>query len=111
MNPYDQAHHLARAIKESDYYKDMVKAKQAIDGDEESKKILADLRERQFELERYVILGQDQPKEKVESFKQIQVIAQANQRLNSYLETEYKFARMMADIQKIIADALNLSDN
>ncbi|KNZ68271.1 hypothetical protein Tfer_3197 [Thermincola ferriacetica] len=108
MNVYDLAHNLARAIKENEYYKEFARAKKLIDGDAEAKKILTDFRNRQMEVEKARLLGQKPPADKMEALHKMQEIITANQKIKSYLEAEFKFGRLMADIQKIIGEGLDL---
>lgn len=108
MNAYDEAHRLAKAIKESDCYKEFFKLKLAIEKDNECKKVIEDFKNRQFELEKGRMMGKEPSADQLQALQKIQGIIQANAKLKTYLEAEYKFARLMSDVQKIIGDALNL---
>ncbi len=108
MNPYDQANLLAKSLKEHEYYKEYMKARQMIEADPASKKIVEDLRLRQMDLERSRLMGKQPTPEQLQAVHRMQEIVKANQKIKTYLEAEYKFGTLMADIQKVIADTLEL---
>lgn len=109
MYVYDQARLLSKAICESQEYKTLMEAKKSIDSDPTLKKMLNDYRTKQMEVQRIQLMGQNVPDDKMKAFRQIHDLAIANNMMKRYLEAEQRFAVLMADIQKILADGLNLS--
>ena len=52
MNPYDHAHNLARALKESSEYRGLLEAKKKLEADPKNKEMLLDFRRCQWEMEK-----------------------------------------------------------
>ena len=51
MNVYDKAHELSKALKNSDEYRSFLSAKQAVDSDEQAKKMVKEFILKQMEIE------------------------------------------------------------
>lgn len=109
MYVYDQARILTKGIRESMEYRTLMDAKKKVDGDPAAKKMISDYRTQQIELQKLQLLNQKVPDDKMRAFRQLHDIAGANLNVRNYLEAEQKFAVMMADVQKILAEGLNLS--
>lgn len=108
MYVYDQAHALAKAIKESPEYKMVKKQKDKIGGDPQLKKMFNDYRTKQIELQRIQFMGQQVPDDKLQEFRRLHDIVIVNPILKEFLEAEQHFATVMADIQKIMVEGLGL---
>ncbi len=59
MNVHDEAHNLARAIRESHEYKEYVRMKEAASQNEELAAMLNDFQAKQFELQAKQMLGRN----------------------------------------------------
>ena len=75
MNPYDQAHALARALKDSEEYREYTRLKAVAYDDNTNKTLLDEYKRLQF-----------------------------NPDVSAYLMAEFRFQRMLSDIFKILAD-------
>lgn len=106
METYDLAHKLARALTESDEYKEFVKAKAKVEEDENNVKMLRDFRTKQLEVQMAQATGQEVPEEQVEQLERMYQMLSLNNNINEYLTAEYRLSRLMADIQKILGDAV-----
>ncbi len=110
MNVYDYAHSLARAIRHSVEYREYREALSKVEADKPSHEMLLDFRREQLELEGMRLAGQDVG-DREEKLKKMFEVIRINQYINDFLGKEYRFARMMEDIQKILAEAVSPEKN
>lgn len=108
MNPYDSAHALAASLKKSAEYQGFLKAYRQLGEDATAKNILDDLREIQMEVQKHQLQEEEIPAEKEEKYKKLSDAANFNLTVKNFIEAEYKLAVMIRDIQKIIADAIDI---
>ncbi len=106
MNIYDHAHALAKAIKASPDYKNFRKAKENLEGDSSAKEMLTDFRKQQFEHQKQKLSGLEVAPEQEERLNRLLEVIHLNKTVKEYLEAEYRFSVMLADIQKIIGEAM-----
>ncbi len=105
MNPYDAAHRLARALKESDEFKEFKKAQQELKADQTAKKMVLDLRGKQLELQRQKLSGLEVSKEQEERLQKLLEVVNMNLVAKRFIEAEYRAAVLLQDVQKIIGEA------
>lgn len=110
MNVYDKAHELARSLKESPEVIEYKKSAEMINSNPANKKMVDDLRKKQFELYSYQMQGQEPPKDKVDAFNNLASVVSMNSEVNSYLQSEMKFSRLWEDIMKIMSDSIEIKD-
>lgn len=106
MNVYDYAHALSRAIRASSEYRDFKKALENLEKDSAAKEMLSDFRKNQWELQQQKLSGQEISSEQEQRLSRAWEIIKLNMVIKEYLETEYRFSVMLADIQKIIGEPL-----
>lgn len=106
MNVYDQAHELARSLKASDEYRALLDAKKQLEADQKNKEMLNELRCLQWETETDRVLQKEVDTAKQQRLEQLARLVNLNPTLRDYLSAEYRFVRLMEDVQKILADAL-----
>ena len=104
MNPYDQAHALAKALRERDEYKEYVRLKQAAYDDSTNKALLDEYKKLQFKMQAKLAGGETPPQEDMQRMQQIGTLLQFNPDAGAYLMAEFRFQRMLSDIFKILAD-------
>lgn len=104
MNPYDQAHALARALKESEEYREFTRLKEVAYDDGTNKALLDEYKRLQFRLQAKVAAGESLPDEDMQRLQQIGALLQFNPDVSAYLMAEFRFQRMLSDIFKILAD-------
>ena len=104
MNPYDQAHALARALKESEEYREYERLKQVAYDDGTNKALLDEYKKLQFRLQVKMAAGETMPEEDFQRLQQIGALLQFNPDVSAYLMAEFRFQRMLSDIFKILAD-------
>lgn len=107
MYLYDEAHALARAIRESEEMKALVAAKKELDADEGAREIVRDFLAKQLNLEYRQMLGKEQDEKLQEEFREMSVLVANNQLAARYLAAFGRWQQIAADVQKIVADAMN----
>lgn len=108
MAVYDKAYELARELKGSDEYKEYQKAKAAVTSNEAALPILQDYRKTEIAIQTAVLGGKEPDSKLLEEMKRLREVVDMHGPITRFLEAERRILVMMADIQKILADALNL---
>ncbi|PWI58074.1 YlbF family regulator [Sulfoacidibacillus thermotolerans] len=106
MNPYDKAHELVRALRESEEFRAMKKAVEQVGSDEQAKRMILDFHMKQLEFERKRLLGEETSQQDQADLQKLYDVLQLHTAVRDYLRAEYQFGVIVQDIQKIIADAL-----
>ena len=104
MNPYDQAHALARALKESEEYREYTRLKEIAYDDGTNKALLDEYKRLQFRMQAKLAAGENMPEEDLQRLQQIGALLQFNPDVSAFLMAEFRFQRMLSDIFKILAD-------
>jgi len=105
MNPYDAAHALARALRESAEFKEMKEAQAELKADQTAYKMLLDFRKEQLNLQKQVLSGIEVSKEQEEKVDRLSQIVNMNTTAGRFMQAEYRAAVLLQDIQKIIGEA------
>lgn len=106
MNVYDTANRLAQEIKQSEEYVNYKMAKQALNLNSELKEKIKKFEKTRYEAQIEVMQTGKQNEEK---FKQIQDLYSElieNDDAKKYFESETKFNLIVADVNKIIGEAI-----
>ncbi|MCX7695054.1 MAG: YlbF family regulator [Caloramator sp.] len=111
MNIYDKAHELARLLKNSPEVIEYKKMMDKIKENEENKKIIEDLRKKEFEVYSKQLQGVQITKEEMEAINNLYGIVQHNSVIREYLEAERRFSIMWQDIIKILGEAVDIDFN
>ncbi len=106
MNIYDYAHGLAKAIKASSQYKQFREACDKLEKDASAREMLQDFRKNQWELEKQKLSGPEVSSQQEEKLKRMLEVISLNLTVKEYMEAEYRLSIMLADIQKIIGEAV-----
>lgn len=106
MNVYDIAHQLARALRNSEEYQKFLEARSRVEADPKNKEMLRDYRRSQWEFQKARLLGKELGEEEKERVKRLTELVNLNPTLSELFSCEMRFARLMADIQKILIDAI-----
>ncbi len=104
MNPYDQAHALAKALRESEEYRECARLKKIAYDDDTNRALLDEYKKLQFRLQAKMASGETLPQDDMQRLQQIGTLLQFNPDVSSYLMAEFRFQRMLTDIFKILAD-------
>jgi len=110
VSVYDSAHALSRALKSSEEYKAYQQARAAIEKDEGAMWVLRDFRKRQMELEMAQAAGQKPSDEKIAELNKLAEAISLHKQVTEFLMQEMRLLRLVADVQKIMGEALDLLD-
>ncbi|MEW8957659.1 MAG: YlbF family regulator [Moorella sp. (in: firmicutes)] len=106
MEVYDRAHELARALSRSEEYGDYRLAKAKLESNETNLQMLRDFRRRQLQLEMDLLAGKEPDSSLRQALEESYRIISLNPTITAYLAAEERLARLLADIQKILFDAI-----
>jgi len=106
LNPYDKAHELARAIKESETYQQYVAAQIQLNQNQEAKEKVVKFRSLQMEVNQAQILGQELPNDKVTQLSIEYAKLLREESIAEFFRTEGMFMQMFTDIQQIIQKSI-----
>ena len=104
MTPYDQAHQLARTIRESEEYREMNRLKDIARKDDTNRALLDEYKRLQYRMQAKAAAGETMDEADVQRMQQIGTILQFNPDVSAYLLAEFRFQRMLSDIFKILAE-------
>ncbi|GEO27449.1 hypothetical protein AAC03nite_32340 [Alicyclobacillus acidoterrestris] len=107
MNPHDKAHELIRAIRESDAFLRAKKAKQSIEQDESTKRMVQDFKRRQFQLQAKQMMGQSVSDEEMSQMQKLSDVIGLNMDARTYLQADMELQVLVMDVQKLLSDLLN----
>lgn len=107
-NVYDLAHQLARALKNSQEYKEYAQKKNDLYKDEKNKKMVEDFREKVIDIQVKKMSGKEVSQEELDSVKKLEDILRLNPTINEFLIAEYRYSKLIEDISKIIGEAIDL---
>ena len=108
MNVYDQAHALARAMKDSEEYREYQRLREIAYEDATNRALLDEYKRLQYRLQVKAASGESMPDDDMTRLTQIGTILQFNSDVSAYLLAELRFQRMMSDIFKILADVAGI---
>ena len=106
MNFYDKVHEMVRAFKDTPEIREYVELKNKLKEEKDAYDRLKDFKERQKNYQMEYIDGKEQSKEKLDEMQNLYSIVIQNETSRKLLENEMKINVMLADMQKIIGDAL-----
>lgn len=106
MNVYDTANQLAKEVKESKEYQEYKKAKEKIVNSPELKEQIDEFEKIRYDVQILSMKGEEKNKEKMQRLQDMYDILIKNEEIKEYFDLEVKFNVMLADINKIIAEAV-----
>ncbi|MEY8304935.1 YlbF family regulator [Anaerosalibacter bizertensis] len=108
MNVYDEAHKLARAIKESNEYNEYLKKQKNVFSDTKNKEMIKDFREKALEIQMEQLSGKEVDKEKIDKLQKLEQILMLNPAIKEFFIAEMKFTQLISDVYKILDDVIKL---
>ncbi len=108
MNVYNCAHQLAKALKESDEYIVYKNLETKVKANPEVKVMMDDFRRRQFEVQSAQMMGQQVDESKIVRLQELHTILMKDGIISEFMQAEYRLTQMMADIYKILGEAVEL---
>lgn len=106
MKVYEKARELVEALQQEEIYAEFIKWQRQVFADPGLKETLLALRRHEFALHRQQLKGKELSEEEKDNLRRLYESARQDDVIKRYLEAEYRFSRMMMDIQKIINAAV-----
>ena len=106
MNVYDEAHSLAKAIKESNEFKEFDRMRKEVDKDKECSDMLRELTELQVQLQTAQLSGQQPDKEMFARFQSLSTMVMTKPLAAQYMQAQMAIATMMNDVFGIVGEAI-----
>lgn len=106
MNVYDTANRLAYEIQESDEYKTYKKIKNEVMSNPDSKSKIEEFENLRYEVQLMQYTGENKNEEKSKKLEELYSTLVQNNLIKQYFDLEVRFNIMIADINKIIAEAV-----
>lgn len=106
MNVYDTANRLAYEIQQSDEYKQYKKLKDSIMADANLKQKVEDFEKLRYDVQLMQYTGEDKDEEKTKKLEEMYAMLVQDSQIKEYFDLEVKFNVMIADVNKIIAEAI-----
>ena len=106
MNVYDTANKLAREIQDSEEYKSYKKLKDEIMSDVDSKKKIEEFEKLRYDVQLMQYTGEQKDEEKTKKLEEMYAMLVQDNQIKQYFDLEVKFNVMIADVNKIIAEAI-----
>ena len=109
MNVYDQANFLARALKESEEFREFQRLKKIAYEDATNAALLDEYKKLQFRMQAKMAPGETLPEDDMQRLTQIGTLLQLNQDAGAYLLAEFRYQKLLADVFRILSDASGIS--
>ncbi|MBE5805397.1 MAG: YlbF family regulator [Clostridiales bacterium] len=106
MNIYDTANKLAFEMKNSDEYKNYKQAKERVMQNPELKAKIEEFEKIRYDAQVLTIKTGEGDSEKMKKLQELYTILIENKDIKEYFDLEVKFNVMVADVNKIIAEAI-----
>lgn len=106
MNIYDTANKLASEIRESEEYLNYKKRKTEMLSNAETKTKIDEFEKLRYEVQIKEMQGIKAEEEKNQKLQEMYVMLVQNKEIKEYFDWEIKFNVMIADVNKIIAEAI-----
>lgn len=106
MNVYDEVNNLARALKECREFTEYKEAKEKVKSVEGLKNKIDEFEKIRYEEQVLALQGEKQSEEKMKKLQELYKILVQNPEVKDYFDKEVRFNVMMADVNKIIGDAI-----
>jgi len=103
---YDQAHALARALRESDAYRGYLASKEKVEADPQAKEMLQDYQDFLKKIQEKYLKGEEISKEEEDKNERLKNVILLNPLIKNYFEAEHRLGIVLMDIQKIISEAI-----
>ena len=106
MNVYDTANKLSQELKTSDEYLNYKKAKEELDKNPEIKAKIKEFEEKRYDVQIAELKAEKPEQEKLEEMQKIYIELMQNEISKTYFDAELKFNVLIADVNKIIGEAV-----
>ena len=105
-NMYDSAYDLEKAIRDSEEFKGLKAAFEAVMGDSTAKKTFEEFRDTQMELQQKQMQGLEITEEKVEKARNVVELVQQHEAISQLMEQEQRLNMVINELSQIITKPL-----
>jgi cell fate (sporulation/competence/biofilm development) regulator YlbF (YheA/YmcA/DUF963 family) len=109
MNVYDEAHALARSLRDSDAFKEYQRLREIAYADQTNAALLDEYKRLQFRMQAKMASGEGLPDDDMTRLNQIGGLLQFNKDAGAYLLAEFNYQKLLADVFRILADVAGIS--
>lgn len=106
MNVYDTANRLAQEIRNSEEYKEYKKLKNTLMSNSETKNKIEEFEKLRYEIQLMQYTGEDRDENKSKKLEEMYRLLVQDNEISKFFDLEVKFNIMIADVNKIIAEAI-----
>jgi Uncharacterized conserved protein len=106
MNVHDEAHNLARAIKESVEYQQYAELKDTASQNAELAAMLNDFQAKQFEIQAKQMIGEELGPELMEQIQSLYQILMKDPLAAQYVQAEMRFSMLVNDVYNILGEVI-----
>ncbi len=106
MTVYDKTHELAKEIKNSQEYKEYKEIKEKVYADENLKNKIKDFDKKRYETQLLSLQGEQPSAEKMKELQDLYAELMKTENAKKYFDYEVRFNVMLADVNKIIGEAV-----
>ena len=106
MNVYDTANKLAQEIKESEEIKNYRKYKELVNSNSDIKEKIKKFENLRYEIQLSAMQGLESNKEKEKELQETYTELLSKENVKEYFDAEFKFNILLADVNKIIGEAV-----
>ncbi|MDD5823653.1 MAG: YlbF family regulator [Firmicutes bacterium] len=108
MNVYDEAHNLAKAIKESNEYRDFDMLRSEVEKDAQLSEMMSQMQQLQIAVQTAQMTGQTPDPSTMSQFQSLYTMLAANPTAAQYLQAQLRLSVMVKDVLEILGDAINI---
>ena len=106
MNVYDTVNKLAQEIKDSEEYKNYKKYKELVKSNSEIEEKIKKFETLRYEVQIAAMQGADTNKDKEKELQEVYTELLSKENVKEYFDAEFKFNVLIADVNKIIGEAI-----
>lgn len=106
MNVYDTVNKLAQEIKDSEEYKNYKKYKDLVKSNQEVNEQIKKFETLRYEVQIAAMQGIDANKDKEKELQEVYASLLSKENVKEYFDAEFKFNVLIADVNKIIGEAI-----
>lgn len=106
MNVYDTVNKLAQEIKDSEEFNNYKKYKELVKGNQEVSEKIKRFETLRYEIQISAMQGMELNKDKEKELQDVYTELLTKENVKEYFDAEFKFNILLADVNKIIGDAV-----
>lgn len=106
MNVYDTVNKLAQEIKNSEEYNNFKKYKEIIKANEETSNKIKEFEKLRYEIQISAMQGTKPEEDKEKELQTVYAELLSQKNVKEYFDAEFKFNILIADVNKIIGEAI-----